>query len=262
MRPRTQLKKIKESRVRLEQINKSIENFDRKSEDEEYIPENFVNESERLSDHVSKLSFNSRVESNFDDCLQEDFDNFSFQDKEPRKKPLEQCSVDIAFQKWAVKHKINDTALKELHAIFEMSHKDKVIPKIKYASQISINDRILICNTCNLIKISEFCSKCGKITLSGTLLILNCREQCKEIIESNFENFTLSDLGYTNDSIFRKLHSESENLISLTLNTDGMVVYKKGHISAWPFYLTINELPMVLKYKIKKCHNIGNIYWL
>ena len=61
----------------------------------------------------------------------------------------------------------------------------------------------------------------------------------------------MSNLGYTNDSIFSKLHSESDNLITLTLNTDGMVVYKKGHISAWPFYLTINELPMVLKYKIK-----------
>ena len=43
---------------------------------------------ERLSDRVSKLSFNSCLESNFDDCLPEDFDNFSFQDKEPSKKPL------------------------------------------------------------------------------------------------------------------------------------------------------------------------------
>lgn len=56
----------------------------------------------------------------------------------------------------------------------------------------------------------------------------------------------LSDI--TDGSLYANL--EAETCISLTLNTDGVSIFKSNKMSVWPILLMINELPFVDRYKI------------
>jgi len=38
-----------------------------------------------------------------------------------------------------------------------------------------------------------------------------------------------------------------DNFVTLTLNTDGIPVFKSSGYSFWPLYLTLNELPFKLR---------------
>lgn len=45
---------------------------------------------------------------------------------------------------------------------------------------------------------------------------------------------------------YRKLHSflKHPTHVSLTLNTDGVAIYRSSKVSIWPVWFVINELPL------------------
>ena len=62
-----------------------------------------------------------------------------------------------------------------------------------------------------------------------------------------------NDLSYEDiydGSVYKSLptnFSENRNNITFTWNTDGVPLFKSSHVSIWPFYLMINELPYKLR---------------
>ena len=85
--------------------------------------------------------------------------------------------------------------------------------------------------------------------------MLNFEDQLKQIIDSKYDSIlrTLENKthGFFDSSLFSKIHLEYPNSVTLTINTDGVQIFRKGHIDAWPFYMTVNELEMDEKFKVK-----------
>ena len=46
--------------------------------------------------------------------------------------------------------------------------------------------------------------------------------------------------------------SATQGTITLTMNTDGVQLFKSSAVSTWPVWVIINELPMSMKYA-RKC---------
>ena len=51
---------------------------------------------------------------------------------------------------------------------------------------------------------------------------------------------------YTN---FMSKSCSSKNLITVTVNTDGVPVFRSSSFSFWPIHLIVNELPYRLRYE-------------
>ena len=158
--------------------------------------------------------------------------------------------MDLKFSNWIVKHSITTKAAEELIKLWKSS--ESLVPKIVKSSYLKIKKEIYICNDCGFTKNSSRCEKetCLKETGNSYFLLLNVLEQVQRIVTENFDEFVYDDLGYMPNSRFEQIHEKYDACLTLTINTDGVMVFNKGHADAWPFYLTFNELPMKLKYKL------------
>ena len=141
-------------------------------------------------------------------------------------------------------------AMEKLCQIF--SENTNFSPKLMRGTAIKTLKTIKVCNNCNIVKEGSLCQVCPDgITLDCTMLILNTKDQIIRILEANHMNLAKTNLGYCEKSIFNKIHKKMSNAITLTLNTDGLSVFHKGNIDAWPIFLTINELPNKSKFEIR-----------
>ena len=63
------------------------------------------------------------------------------------------------------------------------------------------------------------------------------------------------------DSVYRELvvdgFMSNQNNITLTWNTDGVPLYKSSKLSIWPFFLVINELPYLQRFKRENMNLAG-----
>ncbi len=64
---------------------------------------------------------------------------------------------------------------------------------------------------------------------------------------------TLTDI-HDGSVYLQHMHSDgflrNPNNISLTMNTDGVQVFKSSGASLWPVYFLVNELPPQLRYRV------------
>ena len=163
---------------------------------------------------------------------------------------------EIILKSWAVKHGINDKSLKELLGMMKLAADKQAIPdKITIDPYIRIKKQYIICDSCDNVKLSEICDSCQKKTIGNHFLLLNTKEQVEKILsfEENMHSIinnrdNLSILGYHEGSLINKIHGAESNACTLTFNTDGMQVFRKSIMDAWPIFLTINELPAHKKY--------------
>ena len=155
-----------------------------------------------------------------------------------------------------MKYQINDKSLYELIGLFSLSNSKNVIPrKLNIPPCVSVKKHFLICDQCDNIKLSDNCDTCQVKTVSNHFLLLNIKEQFESFFskEENIEKIIacksdLSKLGYHEDSIIQAIHQVDPNVCTLTINTDGMQVFRKSLVDAWPIFLTVNELPTKNKY--------------
>ncbi|CAF1027826.1 unnamed protein product [Brachionus calyciflorus] len=91
------------------------------------------------------------------------------------------------------------------------------------------------------------CTKCNK--LISRFYHLNIRSQIDSILKS--QNDILDFEENTDNEIYRKISSNHNNFITLTINTDGMSVFKSSKTTIWPVYLTINQLDKQHRFKLK-----------
>ena len=49
------------------------------------------------------------------------------------------------------------------------------------------------------------------------------------------------------------------NSLSLTCNTDGVLVFSASNVSLWPVYYIINELPLIVRRKHVILHALWNV---
>lgn len=62
-------------------------------------------------------------------------------------------------------------------------------------------------------------------------------------LHANLNNINDVNDGSLHTNLRRNGYLSNQNNISFMWYTDGVPVFKSSHISIWPLYLTINELP-------------------
>ena len=137
-----------------------------------------------------------------------------------------------------------------------MSSNKNIVPdKLSVPSCVSVKKHFLVCDQCDNIKVSDNCQSCQAKTTTNHFLMLNIKEQF-EAFFSKVENVQqidecksdLTQLGYYKDSKISQIHQTGHNICTLTINTDGMQIFRKSLVDAWPIFLTVNELPVSKKY--------------
>ena len=94
------------------------------------------------------------------------------------------------------------------------------------------------------------------------LVVLSIEEQIREILErvslEKYRDETTDISDITTGDEYRKCRmSMGTNDISLTINSDGVPVFKSSRFSVWPVFASINELP----YNMRKSNIILQCLW-
>ena len=163
---------------------------------------------------------------------------------------------EILLESWTLKHGINNKSIIELLKILNAADQKGTLPtKMDISPFLSISKNFLICDVCDVIKSSDFCNHCDSKTTTNHFLLLNIREQFKRFFLQN-DNLQqvlevsndICQLGYSKNSKIDNFHNSHKDSCTLTINTDGMQIFRKSMMDAWPVFLTINELPITKKY--------------
>lgn len=165
--------------------------------------------------------------------------------------------LDVVFGKIIIKSSINNETIRLLSELMKISVKNQIVPKFKSANtQLKIKNYNLICNNCFFVKNSDNCERCECKTINNHFSIFEIEKNILEIITRNIDsikNSRILSLGYSFSSLVNMSHLNDNNelIITLTLNTDGVSIFKNNAVDAWPFYLVINELPVAKKFSIE-----------
>lgn len=164
------------------------------------------------------------------------------------------------FLSWVIKHNINDKSITDLLEILNFANeKNKSIKGVNIHPKVKITKQFIICSDCDTVKDDDgFCQVCQQNTTNGHFLLLNIAEQISDFLANptNFSNVSyfsknLQTLGYCDSSKIVEVHKKHSCCCTLTINTDGMRVFRKSLADAWPIFLTINELPVLERYAIQ-----------
>lgn len=165
--------------------------------------------------------------------------------------------LDVVFGKIIIRSSINNETIRLLSELMKISVKNQIVPKFKSANtQLKIKNYNLICNNCFFVKNSDNCERCECKTINNHFSIFEIEKNILEIITRNIDsikNSRILSLGYSFSSLVNMSHLNDNNelIITLTLNTDGVSIFKNNAVDAWPFYLVINELPVAKKFSIE-----------
>lgn len=125
-----------------------------------------------------------------------------------------------------------------------------------------------LCDSCNKYTKADFrgrqkvkkCVYCQKELNAQFFVSFNLNEQIARVIDEHFDDIekfldsmkskvNITDIyssGYT-----KKLMARTDNIYSLTLNTDGVAIVQSNSASLWPVLVTCNFLPPQIRFKDK-----------
>jgi hypothetical protein len=76
----------------------------------------------------------------------------------------------------------------------------------------------------------------------------------KDIIDGRIYKNSIIDIEHNNH--------KKENVITLTINTDGISPCSKSKLKIWPVFLVINELPIETRYSLENVILAGTFYFI
>lgn len=164
--------------------------------------------------------------------------------------------MDNLFAEIIFESKINDSASKKLEKLIRLCVNQQISPDFaEYrAAQLKILKSYLICNNCTWIKNSKnICSKCNVHTTNNYFTLFDIKEQVSRIVEDNISELlhyqkNIKELGYMELSVVEQFHSKNPNSLTMTLNMDGVSVFRNNSKDTWPIFLVFNELPLKSKF--------------
>ncbi|CAF0919879.1 unnamed protein product [Brachionus calyciflorus] len=113
-------------------------------------------------------------------------------------------------------------------------------------------DIYTFCLCCNILKencndINNNCPSCSK-TFSK-FFHLNIKSQLESILncQKNRIDFSLN----SENNIYKKISYFHSKFITLTINSDGISIFKSSRTTIWPVYLTINQIDKKERFKLK-----------
>jgi hypothetical protein len=175
------------------------------------------------------------------------------------------------------KHKSSWTEIEEILKLVNKIHKTDVIPKSKYhflknfkhgtkatyhykcnnnecnaVKGINIDEKLksYVCE-CNFeVNLNDSEIKPAFVTFSVKDQLQNLIEKYKDLlmVPTNVPDFPIKDVW--NGKLHQKLLKKyPKGFLSLTLNTDGMQIFKSSHTSLWPIIICFNNLPLRYRFK-------------
>ena len=163
--------------------------------------------------------------------------------------------INTIFAKIIFESKINDLAAKKIENLIKICNRTKSPSFDLYKNiKLSALEQFMICNNCAYLKKIKKCGKCDEITTNNYFTLFNIESQLIKIVDKNLNSLlyykeNISELGYLKESLISKFHDKNEGF-TLTINLDGVSVFRNNSKDTWPIYLVLNELPMVEKFKI------------
>lgn len=201
---------------------------------------------------------------------------------------LEALQMILAF---FLRHNLTFAALEDLLILVNNLLSQKSLPESKYFffklfSKNFSPSNVFFCknNKCgaelvidnsNLDTICNFCqtkNHCDIKKFDNYFISLPIEEQLKEVIKSKLYSFikepvrteTINDI--TDGNIYKMLPGKNDpngklrHKVTLTLNTDGVEVFKSSKKSLWPIQATINELNVIERFRTKNILLLGLYY--
>ena len=175
-----------------------------------------------------------------------------------------QAIFDAIFSKIIVQSQINDRAAALIENCFKESQKYLIIPSYfqHKKKKLGVVKEYLLCTNCTFIKESKFCERCQILTDNNYYTLFDIKTQAESIVNNEKEKLVkcrdnLHQLGYSNESIIKKIHENNENIFTMTLNSDGVCIFKKRTNDTWPIFLVFNELTVPDKYAIQNIILVG-----
>lgn len=133
------------------------------------------------------------------------------------------------------------------------SNLNSLIAYFKNKTELDINfSRFYYCPECinyfahNSKKLLFKCNLCGNSLAS--FFHFNIVNQLKSIIKNSESSIDLRL--NKNNKVCQLISSEYSNFITLTINTDGMSIYKSSNVTLWPVYLTLNQIKSSKRFKL------------
>ena len=165
--------------------------------------------------------------------------------------------LNTIFAQIIFESKINDSAAKKLENLMKLSSNENYSPSFdEYKkARLVVDKKYLTCNNCAYFKKSKKCDHCNTETAENYFTIFDLKDQIKNIVRENWSSLmyykkNITKLGYLPESFIAKFHEKHDGL-TLTLNLDGISVFKNNSKDTWPVYLAFNELKMDAKFDIK-----------
>lgn len=133
-----------------------------------------------------------------------------------------------------------------------------------------------IYSKCSPSNFSEWnCDKCSRelqISETNHFTYIRLEEQLKCTLTENWDSIvrfkneidTINDNGYVKDiydgDVMQKILQVENNVLSVTINTDGVSLKKSSKNSLWPLQIICNFLPPQLRYLLKNILTVGFYY--
>lgn len=230
--------------------------------------------------------FNYDYDCNFENCCESqdntddsenNFEKNFFENTEKLFEHLDITRNEVIFMimSYYLRYNLTWTALESLLTLINSIFGKKVIPDSKYLFKQLFRTQTpqyhFFCSECNFYfdfqlstkSISYTCEICGYVNNFSTknnknfFVTLPVESQVKNILKKNVisvraEEQSSRSMSDIHDGILYKklLETNNNRLITLTLNTDGVNIFKSSNKSSfWPLQMVINELDPSIRFK-------------
>ncbi|XP_077258856.1 uncharacterized protein LOC143895532 isoform X2 [Temnothorax americanus] len=270
----------------IEENNDETEEIEENDDETEEIEENDNDENEEIEENDN---VNEEIEEN-DNENASDGDSNDEEEQFNDNRPLYAgASITVAqsmllILSLVLKHNLTGTAIADiitvinLHCLNEAFQKNSLYKFKKYFSWSTDNfcTKHYYCSVCttSLATKNSICETCQankgisyfiEMPFIKQLTLMFQRNGFRELLQHRFHRE-----GGLRPNSFRDIYDGSlyqqyvqngflsnPNNISFTWYTDGIPVFKSSHVSMWPVYLTINELPYKLRMKRENTLLVG-----
>lgn len=183
----------------------------------------------------------------------------------------------LMVMEYYLRHNLSWAALEDLLFLINSIVGSNILPSSKYLFQNCFNSNEspnyhYYCENCesylgnnkNTEIINTFCDNCKKLNISSKckfFVTLPLEPQLKYVVQNNSDkiHFKLECMDSNIHSVYNgnlynasKIDCSKDKLISLTINTDGVNVFKSAkHASFWPLQMILNELDVKSRFKTK-----------
>ena len=173
-----------------------------------------------------------------------------------------QTIFDTIFSKIIVQSSINNDAAKMIEKCFRKAFEKGIVPSFKENCEktLEIAKSYEICNNCDTIIAQKTCTVCKINTKTNHFLMFDIETQITRVLAahaSEMMHFDLAENGYGPDSYMMNVKNRSNLILTLTLNTDGVCLYRTKTNDTWPFFLVFNELPIKKKFAVENVILLG-----